>query len=76
MIGIQKLGLFVSRSNHVQRCKQISILIISDNERIAYDFRINGKFAGYTADGMSIDRDGHLWLGMFKGNSVVAVDPV
>lgn len=24
---------------------------------------------------MTIDRDGLLWLGMFKGDSVVAIDP-
>lgn len=49
--------------------------LLEDNEKIAYDFRINGEFAGYTADGMSIDRDGLLWIGLFKGNSIVAVDP-
>lgn len=49
--------------------------MIEGNEKIAYDFRINGAFAGYTADGMAIDRDGILWIGLFKGNSIVAVDP-
>lgn len=49
--------------------------LLEGNEKIAYDFRINGEFAGYTADGMAIDRDGLLWIGLFKGNSIVAVDP-
>ncbi|XP_055303861.1 putative sugar lactone lactonase YvrE [Sitodiplosis mosellana] len=46
------------------------------NEKIAYDFRINGEFTGYTADGMTINRNGLLWVGLFKGNSIVAIDPV
>lgn len=52
-----------------------NIPFIQGNEKIAYDFRINGEFAGYTADGMAIDQDGLLWIGLFKGDSIIAVDP-
>lgn len=79
---IRKLNTQAYELNFKELNKEMSweckIIIYSraDNGKIAYDFRINGEFAGYTADGMTIDRDGLLWVGLFKGNSIIAVDPV
>lgn len=49
--------------------------IILANPKAAYNFRISGKFSGYIADGMTIDRSGFLWFGMFKGSNIVQINP-
>lgn len=55
--------------------KTINLPFCLDNPRIAYDFRVNGEFPGYIADGMTIDRDGLLWVALFKGDQIVVIDP-
>lgn len=44
------------------------------NEKVAFDFRTNGKDPEFIADGVTIDRDGLLWVGLFQGSSVIAID--
>lgn len=50
--------------------------LLSGNERIAYNFRKNGKNTDLIPDGMTIDRDGLLWVSLIKGGSVLAIDPM
>lgn len=45
------------------------------NERIAIDFKVNGKNPKFILDGMTIDTDGFLYVACFGGSKVIKVDP-
>ncbi|XP_031628235.1 regucalcin-like [Contarinia nasturtii] len=44
------------------------------NERVAIDFKVNGKNTGFFPDGMTIDTDGNLFVAAFGGSKVLKVD--
>lgn len=45
------------------------------NERIAIDFKINGKNPQFIPDGMTIDTEGNLYVAAFGGSKVLKVNP-
>lgn len=45
------------------------------NERIAIDFKVNGKPPSFLPDGMTIDTEGNLYVACFGGSKVLKVDP-
>ncbi|XP_055326181.1 regucalcin-like [Sitodiplosis mosellana] len=45
------------------------------NERIAIDFKVNGKNPPFIPDGMTIDTDGNLYVATYGGSKVLKVDP-
>lgn len=47
----------------------------SANERVAIDFKVNGKNPGFLPDGMTIDTEGNLYVAAFGRSKVLKVDP-
>lgn len=45
------------------------------NERVAVDFKLNGKNPNFIPDGMTIDTAGNLYVAAFGGSRVFKVDP-
>lgn len=53
----------------------ISFFSIKANERVAIDFKVNGKIPNFLPDGMTIDNEGNLYVACFGGSKVLKVDP-
>lgn len=45
------------------------------NERVAIDFKVNGKNPNFIPDGMTIDTEGNLYVATYGGSKVLKVDP-
>jgi len=45
------------------------------NERVVVSLKVNDKRPGYLADGMTIDRDGNLYVAAFAGSKVLKINP-
>lgn len=50
-------------------------LFLKANERVAIDFKVDGKIPNFAPDGMCIDTDGNLYVATFGGSKVLKVDP-
>lgn len=49
--------------------------LLSANERVVIDFKVNGETPGFFPDGMTIDTEGNLYVAAFGGAKVLKVDP-
>jgi len=45
------------------------------NGRVAVDFRVKGKYPGFIPTGMTIDRDGFLWVTAYGAYRILKINP-
>lgn len=52
-----------------------TIISLLGNPKIAFDFHTIAEPYDIAADGMSIDRNGNLWVGLIRAGLIAEIDP-